>query len=30
LGLKALLGANRALELRGDVIGFPKNGIILL
>ena len=27
MGLKALLGADGALELSGDVIGFPKNGI---
>ena len=27
MGLKALQGADGALELSGDVIGFPKNGI---
>ena len=27
MGLKALLGADGALELSGDVIAFPKNGI---
>ena len=27
MGLKALLGADGALELSGEVIGFPKNGI---
>jgi hypothetical protein len=29
MGLKALLGADGALELSGDVIAFPKNGISL-
>jgi hypothetical protein len=27
MGLKALLGADGALEQSGDVIAFPKNGI---
>ena len=27
MGLKTLLGADGALELSGDVVGFPKNGI---
>jgi hypothetical protein len=27
MGLKALLGADGALELSGDVIGYLKNGI---